>query len=262
MRLLKSPGPYLFFLSLLLPAMTASQSIPVTTLPSGFATITGQQITVPIIVDMSQVPERLGSLTAHVSWDAQQLQFVTFHAGTAKGFDNPFVNTHQTEQAKITFAAVNPFGAEGKVNILNLVFKVIARKGTIHALAIKFKAMSAAYTFNNLLPFLSMNADSSSGLAIIELPQPFAVLYNDPNPFHPEANITYHLAADAQVHLLIYDLLGEAIRNLEDEWKSPGEYSIRWDGKDEKGRAVAAGVYIYKLHIGSFTEMKIFQLKI
>ena len=77
---------------------------------------------------------------------------------------------------------------------------------------------------------------------------------NFPNPFNPQTNISYGIAAVDRVQLSIYDVLGRRVRKLVDERQEPGHYRMVWDATDEQGRAVASGVYFYRLQIGSFSK--------
>ena len=77
---------------------------------------------------------------------------------------------------------------------------------------------------------------------------------NFPNPFNPQTNISYGIAAVDRVQLSIYDVLGRRVRKLVDEHQEPGHYRMVWDATDEQGRAVASGVYFYRLQIGSFSK--------
>jgi len=56
--------------------------------------------------------------------------------------------------------------------------------------------------------------------------------------------------------LKIYNVLGELVRTLVDEPKSPGVHYEVWDGKDGQGNQVASGIYFYRLRAGQFTETK------
>ena len=56
------------------------------------------------------------------------------------------------------------------------------------------------------------------------------------------------------MQLSIYDVLGRRVRKLVDEHQEPGHYRMVWDATDEQGRAVASGVYFYRLQIGSFSK--------
>jgi hypothetical protein len=67
-----------------------------------------------------------------------------------------------------------------------------------------------------------------------------------PNPFNPSTTLSYRLPQDAAVRLEIYDLIGRKIRSLVDESKSAGYYHVVWNGRDQMGKEVASGVYLYR----------------
>jgi hypothetical protein len=67
-----------------------------------------------------------------------------------------------------------------------------------------------------------------------------------PNPFNPSTTLSYQLPQDAAVRLEVYDLIGRKVRSLVDESKSAGYYRVVWNGRDETGRDVASGVYLYR----------------
>jgi hypothetical protein len=79
-----------------------------------------------------------------------------------------------------------------------------------------------------------------------------------PNPFNPTTTIRYSIASTARVSLRIYNAAGELVRTLVDETQSPapGGFSAAWDGKDDRGRGVASGVYFCKLTAGDFSRTK------
>ena len=70
---------------------------------------------------------------------------------------------------------------------------------------------------------------------------------NRPNPFSPETHIAFELPLGGRAELQIYDVRGRLIRTLLDAKRPAGLQSVRWDGRDETGRAVASGVYFYSL---------------
>lgn len=87
----------------------------------------------------------------------------------------------------------------------------------------------------------------------------FQLLQNQPNPFSQVTNIRYQLADGTfpvHIALRVYDLSGRLIRTLVDEHKQAGYYSVCWDGKNEIGREVSAGVYFYRLEAADFTATK------
>ena len=82
------------------------------------------------------------------------------------------------------------------------------------------------------------------------LPERFKLGANYPNPFNPSTIIPYQLAASSQVRLEVFNLLGQRIATLVDEARPAGFHTATWHATDEVGRAVAAGVYIYRMTVG------------
>ena len=82
------------------------------------------------------------------------------------------------------------------------------------------------------------------------LPARFALGPNYPNPFNPSTIIPYQLAASSQVRLEVFNLLGQRIATLVDGARPAGFHTATWHATDGAGRAVAAGVYIYRMTVG------------
>ncbi len=82
------------------------------------------------------------------------------------------------------------------------------------------------------------------------LPEGFFLGQNYPNPFNPSTNIPYRLPASTHVRLEVFNMLGQRVVTLVDGARPPGFHTARWDGTDAAGRAVAAGVYLYRLQSG------------
>jgi|GEM_PF-4968024 len=78
---------------------------------------------------------------------------------------------------------------------------------------------------------------------------------NYPNPFNPETQIVYSLPEAGRVRLTVYNALGQEVRTLVDEARGPGRHAIRWDGRDEAGREVSSGVYLYRMEVGGFSQV-------
>ena len=86
-------------------------------------------------------------------------------------------------------------------------------------------------------------------------PTETVLLPNYPNPFNPETWIPYDLAEDTDVHIYIYNLKGESIRQLSLGFQTAGTYRTQahaayWDGQNSVGEYVASGIYFYTLHAG------------
>ena len=78
-------------------------------------------------------------------------------------------------------------------------------------------------------------------------PEHFELGLNYPNPFNPSTIIPYQLAAATQVRLEVFNVLGQRVATLVDGEQAAGFHTASWDGTDAAGRAVAAGVYLYRL---------------
>jgi minor extracellular serine protease Vpr len=78
----------------------------------------------------------------------------------------------------------------------------------------------------------------------------FALEPNSPNPFNPSTAIAFQVPAAGRAALRVYSVRGNLVRTLVDEKLAAGGYRVRWDGRDDHGRAAASGVYFYKLEDG------------
>jgi len=83
-----------------------------------------------------------------------------------------------------------------------------------------------------------------------DLPTCYTLAPNKPNPFNPFTTISYGIPREGQVSLVIFDVAGRFVRTLVNTWQGPGKYSVRWDGRDDAGRAVGSGVYFYRMSAG------------
>ncbi|HEX7401937.1 MAG TPA: T9SS type A sorting domain-containing protein, partial [candidate division Zixibacteria bacterium] len=97
----------------------------------------------------------------------------------------------------------------------------------------------------------------------VNLPVSFELSQNYPNPFNPTTTIHFTVfSPQSTVHspilttLKIYNILGEKVVTLVDEFKGEGSYTVIWDGKDEKGEEVASGIYFYRLKMGEYSKAK------
>ena len=88
------------------------------------------------------------------------------------------------------------------------------------------------------------------------IPETVELLQNFPNPFNPSTTIRYRLSQTSSVTLTIYDMLGQKIQTLVNETQQPGEKSVVWEGRDQFGRQVSSGVYVYRIEAGNFSSMK------
>ena len=80
---------------------------------------------------------------------------------------------------------------------------------------------------------------------------------NYPNPFNPSTTISFYLPAASYVTLIIYDLLGNELATLVNDYKDAGNYNIEFNpAKTGRGLFLSSGLYFYRLKAGSFVETK------
>ncbi len=94
-------------------------------------------------------------------------------------------------------------------------------------------------------------------------PQAFALTGNHPNPFNPSTTIGFSIDRPGAVHLAVYSLSGQKVRELvSGAVMRPGAHSVLWDGRDASGKAVSSGVYITRLvHDGRAVSRKMMLMK-
>lgn len=81
-------------------------------------------------------------------------------------------------------------------------------------------------------------------------------LSNYPNPFNPTTTISFSLPEDGDVELSIYNVKGQKVRTLTNEFFVKGLHSIEWNGKDTNNKSVSSGIYFYKISADKETAMK------
>lgn len=82
------------------------------------------------------------------------------------------------------------------------------------------------------------------------------LMANFPNPFNPRTTVSFELAQASRVQLEVYDLRGRLVASLLNEERGAGSHQVIWTGKDMQGRAVASGVYLYRLRAFGYDETR------
>lgn len=82
-------------------------------------------------------------------------------------------------------------------------------------------------------------------------PATFRLGQNYPNPFNPSTVIRFEIIRPVEVQLSVFDMLGRKVATLVNEYKSAGQYEVRWVAE-----GVPAGVYFYHLRAGGFSETR------
>jgi len=79
---------------------------------------------------------------------------------------------------------------------------------------------------------------------------------NYPNPFNPSTTIPYSIDKSGYVNLSVFNIMGQKVRTLIDDYQTAGSHVVIWNGFDDDGKNAGAGVYIYQLKSTNHSESK------
>ena len=101
----------------------------------------------------------------------------------------------------------------------------------------------------------SISESDGNYTAISDIQRP--VLFgNYPNPFNPETEISYSLAEGCDVRLEVFNIVGQRVVTLVDEYQEAGVHRVTWDSRGKDGRSAPSGIYLYRLSAGEYVESK------
>ncbi len=89
-----------------------------------------------------------------------------------------------------------------------------------------------------------------------ELPTAYGLSQNYPNPFNLQARISYQIPEPGFVNILIYNIQGQVVRKLVDEYRPAGFHSEIWDGRNDDGEVIASGIYTYRMEANGFNATR------
>lgn len=139
--------------------------------------------------------------------------------------------------------------ASGSGPLAEVVFQ---RKGSVLNPVVKVEAAQVSDGD------FGMNRANAGDLAAGETAVKFvnSLGQNFPNPFNPATQIGFSLAEEGRVRLMVYNVLGQVVRELVNEYRTAGSHTVTWDGKDAAGRSVASGVYLYRIEANQFSAVR------
>ncbi len=88
------------------------------------------------------------------------------------------------------------------------------------------------------------------------LPGRYELGQNTPNPFNPNTTIVFAVPRPSDVRIEVFNMLGQKVKILANEFSKAGYKRVEWDGTDDNGSSVASGVYLYRMTAGDFSETK------
>jgi len=142
---------------------------------------------------------------------------------------------------------------EKKWQIVEIPFEQFELKEPINA--VDFSGDFTGSFYIDDLRLVPAKPSSSGSTAVREehaAGQPLAstLEQNYPNPFNSGTVIDFALSERRDVELSVFNLAGQQVVNLAEGAREAGMYAIYWDGRDDDGRSLASGVYLYRLRVG------------
>ena len=102
--------------------------------------------------------------------------------------------------------------------------------------------------------------NASNGLLLTNIDKTvlnhFELLHNYPNPFNPTTNIDYYTSKDGHIKLVIHDIIGREIISLVNGFQKSGYKTAVWNGKNDLGYPVSAGMYFYTIQAKNYVQTK------
>jgi len=153
-------------------------------------------------------------------------------------------------------------------DIFDLVFSLLFSDGGLQSLVPFFDTVPAGATtvtvsspgqqsdINFALPAVDLEdllTDVEELPANDSKPESFQLFQNYPNPFNPSTAITFSVPRAAELQISIYNILGQRIKTLFEGHKEAGVHTVQWNGLDDGGVQVAAGLYLMRMESASQT---------
>jgi hypothetical protein len=88
------------------------------------------------------------------------------------------------------------------------------------------------------------------------IPDVYALQQNYPNPFNPITTLRYDLPEQANVNIIIYDMLGRQVKSLINQTQDAGFKSVIWNATNDYGKPVSAGVYLCQIRASDYVQTK------
>jgi hypothetical protein len=134
--------------------------------------------------------------------------------------------------------------------VVEIPLEVFTVKGPIHTITFTGNLEGTFYLDD--IRFVSEISSFPEQTVVLEerqnvLPDGFSLDQNYPNPFNSDTVIRFALPEGMDVELSIFNLAGQQVMTLVQGAREAGTYSVRWDGRDDGGRALVSGVYLYRL---------------
>jgi len=195
----------------------------------------GELVTIPITLSTTG---GIQGLSATLEWDSAVVRPVSVAAGDLLEQAGGIVLSPRPGVVDAAFLGVRPQGTSGEGVLATVTFEVIAAGNP----QIRIASIVGRDPANRPIA-ITVGVPPRPKV----IPAVTSLAFAAPNPFQENTTFAFGLAQAGPVELAVYSVTGRRVRTLLSGTQEAGEYRLAWDGRDERGSAVAAGVYYVRL---------------
>ena len=235
---------------LILLAFTALQGSTIeVTIPETQASI-GDTLLIPVQADSISKIDSVSSFNCKLVFNPEILNILDIETGGTLA-EGAFTSSNITAgEVLIAVAGTTPFSGSGPLVYLK------ATSLSDGSTDLNWKS----FIFNNGTPEANTNdakfSVTTSSIESNTLIKKHSLEDNYPNPFNSSTILNYKIGEPGFVNISIYNIKGEKIITLKNNFHSTGNYNIRWNALDRTHSKVSSGIYFVKLIIGNFVETR------
>ncbi len=208
--------------------------------------ITDQPLSAPIVITGEPLPIQLASFTAAIQ---QESGSVLVKWSTASETNNYGFEVQKAPEGSSEYQTIpNSFvaGHGTTVDAHSYSFTDVSVTPGVWYYRLKQTDLDGAIHYSD-----GIRPTNVTGVEDRPLPTVFALDQNYPNPFNPSTTIEFALPTESQVRLEVYDVLGQLVATLVDDFRPAGYYAQRFDAS-----ALGTGIYFYRLSAGENSFLK------
>ncbi len=194
------------------------------------------------------------SLIGEISFDPTQLKYVSSTIGNDLAspslpiFYKPLVGDNKVSISAAVLGQGSAFTGSGVVATL----KFQTRSAT--APRARLTRAEIRDNENNSIVEQIQIVEQPEPISEVALPTRYTVGQNSPNPFNPETSISYGLPTATKVSIRVYNIMGQLVRTLVDDYQAAGTHEVVWNGTTDSGSKVASGIYFYRFETADFQK--------
>lgn len=221
--------------------------LPDTTGPHGYT------VSIPLTVSNIVTEDSIYSFQMILTFDSLVLTADSAYSSTiSQPWGSPIFNNSIPGEIRIDMAGAYPLSGSGV--LIYVVFVVNGSEDdttTIHFHDMLFNEDPKLDLTDDGLFTVGSSSDVKDENEFLDLPTKITLYQNVPNPFNPMTQIRYSLPSNGHVRLDIYNLLGQKVATLVDEYQATGQKTVNWEAKD-----LSSGIYFYRLEVDRFSYTK------